>query len=404
MNKQRLCILGSTGSIGDSTLKVVRQHADKFIVHALVANQSVESMLAQIKEFNPAVVVMADEKAAASLAAEVMQAGLKTEVLQGEQAACDIAADISIDTVMAAMVGASGLRPTLAAINAGKRVLLANKESLVMAGALMMNAARGNGADILPVDSEHNAIFQCLPIELQQGAWHEDEGLEQAGIEKIILTASGGPFRGKTREQLMNVTPEQACAHPNWSMGAKISVDSASLMNKGLELIEACWLFAATADEIDVVVHPQSIVHSMVQYVDGSVLAQLGAPDMQTPIAYCLSWPERIDTKVDRLDWKTMSQLNFEEPDLVTFPALRLAKQAAAAGGTAPAILNAANEVAVSAFLQKQLAFLEIPMVVEETLDVIESQAALSLDIVVEADRKARECAQTQIARLGRKP
>ena len=316
-------------------------------------------------------------------------AGSVTTVLVGEAALAQVAAEA--DTVMAAIVGAAGLLPTLAAVKAGRRVLLANKEALVMSGALFMRAVREHGATLLPIDSEHNAIFQCLPS-------HYAQGLSAAGVDKLLLTASGGPFREFSLEQLRTVTPAQAIKHPNWSMGQKISVDSATLMNKGLEFIEACWLFAARPDQIEVVVHPQSVIHSMVCYADGSVLAQMGQPDMRTPIAHALAWPERIESGVPRLDFARLSALSFSAPDLQRFPCLRLAQEAMAAGGTHPAILNAANEVAVAAFLAGKLDFLGIPRVIEQVLREIPVSDAEELATILAADQAARCCAQALIA------
>src|SRR5512134_912 len=340
---QRITILGATGSIGASTLDVIARHPGRFQVFALTAQRQTERLLAQCLAFQPRYAVMLDERSAQDLRRRLAGQGARTEVLWGMEALERVAADPEVDSVMAAIVGAAGLRPTLAAARAGKRVLLANKETLVMAGRIFMDAVEQHDAELLPIDSEHNAIFQVLPARSRGG-------LEAAGVRRILLTASGGPFRTAPREQLERVTPEQACAHPNWVMGRKISVDSATLMNKGLEVIEAHWLFGARAEQIQVVVHPQSIVHSLVEYVDGSVLAQLGNPDMRTPIAYALGYPERIEAGVTPMNLLGVGSLDFEAPDLERFPCLGLAYQALRAEGTAPAMLNAANEVAVAAF------------------------------------------------------
>lgn len=389
---QWLTILGSTGSIGCSTLDVVRRHPDRYRVYALTAARRAEDMLAQIAEFSPRFAVMTDAEAA-----ESVRAGLPfnatTQVLAGADALIDVASAAEVDQVMAAIVGAAGLLPTLAAAEAGKRVLLANKESLVMAGPLFMEAIRRGGAELLPIDSEHNAIFQSMPADYAGD-------LSEKGIRKILLTASGGPFRGRTSEALKDVTPSQAVAHPNWSMGAKISVDSATLMNKGLELIEACFLFNCQADDVQVVVHPESVIHSMVQYCDGSVLAQLGQPDMRTPIAYGMAWPERIEAGVASLDLFEIARLNFEAADEETFPCLGLAKQAFAAGGTMPAVLNAANEVAVDAFLQEQIPFNDIPTLIARVMSEHHPVAADDIETILSADAWARSRARETIAEV----
>ena len=389
---QWLTILGSTGSIGCSTLDVVRRHPDRYRVYALTAARRAEDMLAQIAEFSPRFAVMTDAEAA-----ESVRAGLPfnatTQVLAGADALIDVASAAEVDQVMAAIVGAAGLLPTLAAAEAGKRVLLANKESLVMAGPLFMEAIRRGGAELLPIDSEHNAIFQSMPADYAGD-------LSEKGIRKILLTASGGPFRGRTSEALKDVTPSQAVAHPNWSMGAKISVDSATLMNKGLELIEACFLFNCQADDVQVVVHPESVIHSMVQYCDGSVLAQLGQPDMRTPIAYGMAWPERIEAGVASLDLFEIARLNFEAADEDTFPCLGLAKQAFAAGGTMPAVLNAANEVAVDAFLQEQIPFNDIPILIARVMSEHHPVAADDIETILSADAWARSLARETIAEV----
>jgi len=356
-----ISVLGSTGSIGISTLDVIAQHPERYRAVGLAANRDVEGLFQQCERFQPTVVAMADEASAAELAKRLASIGSSIEVLAGEAGVIAIAELTDAEMVMAAIVGAAGLTPTLAAVRKGKRILLANKESLVVAGDLFMREAKAHKASVLPIDSEHNAVFQCMPQDFEQG-------LAAKGVKRILLTASGGPFRTWTNDQLKSATPEQACAHPNWSMGRKISVDSATMMNKGLEVIEARWLFDATPEQIKVVVHPQSVVHSMVQYVDGSVLAQLGNPDMRTPIAHAMAWPERHGSGVASLDLFEVARLDFEEPDTQRFPCLRLAFDAVAAAGVAPAVLNAANEVAVDAFLSKQLAFVRIPEIIETVL------------------------------------
>ncbi len=390
---QNLVILGSTGSIGTSTLDVVARHPDKFRVVALTANSQIDLMFMQCMQFKPRYAVMLDEGIATRLRQRLREAGQAIEVLSGAAALEQVSVLPETDTVMAAIVGAAGLQPTLAAARAGKKILLANKETLVMAGNVFMDAVRASGSVLLPIDSEHNAIFQALPR-----GYNGD--LAGNGVRRILLTASGGPFRNTPLDELQNVTPEQACAHPNWVMGRKISVDSASMMNKGLEVIEAHWLFNAGADDIQVVVHPQSVIHSLVEYVDGSVLAQLGNPDMRTPIAYGLAYPERIDAGVAPLDLFKVATMNFTAPDLGRFPCLALAYRALRAAGTAPAILNAANEVAVAAFLDKRISFLSIPRVIEAVLDALPVNAVGSLDDVLGADGEARRAAQQQIRQL----
>ena len=392
---QHITILGSTGSIGTSTLDVVARHPGKFRIIALTANSQVDLLFRQCQQFKPGFAVMLDDVAAIQLRQRVREAGLGTEVLSGIAALEQVAVSPEVDAVMAAIVGAAGLRPTLAAARAGKKILLANKETLVMAGNVFMDAVRASGSTLLPIDSEHNAIFQALP----RGY---DGNLAANGVRRILLTASGGPFRDTPLEELHNVTPEQACAHPNWVMGRKISVDSASMMNKGLEVIEAHWLFNAGADDIQVVIHPQSVIHSLVEYVDGSVLAQLGNPDMRTPIAYGLAYPERIDAGVAPLDLFKVATLNFVAPDFERFPCLALAYQALRAAGTAPAVLNAANEVAVAAFLDKQISFLAIPRIIGTVLDALPVGTVGSLDDVLGADAEARRVAQQQIHKLNR--
>ena len=385
---QTLTVLGASGSIGQSTLDVVRRHPDRYRIFALSAARSVARMRDDIVEFSPRFAVMTEAQAAADLQAALPD-HCTTEVLAGSEALSMIAAHNDVDAVMAAIVGAAGLPPTLAAVEAGKKVLLANKESLVMAGPLFMQAVRTGGATLLPIDSEHNAIFQALP--------HNYDGDFAAhGISKILLTASGGPFRGCSAAELEKVTPAQAVAHPNWSMGQKISVDSATLMNKGLELIEACFLFNCAPDDIQVVVHPQSVIHSMVQYCDGSVIAQLGQPDMRTPIAYGLAWPQRIDAGVQSLDLFNIARLDFTPPDEDTFPCLRLAKEAFSAGGTMPAVLNAANEIAVEAFLREQIAFSFIPTLIARVMALHEVRPIQHLADVMAADQWARDCALAQ--------
>lgn len=379
---QWITVLGATGSIGCSTLDVIRLHPEKFGVFALSAANNVERMAAQIIEFQPRFAVMVEASAADKLK-QLLPAQHPTQILNGSEALEMIAAHADVQVVMAAIVGAAGLLPTLAAAKAGKRVLLANKESLVMAGPLFMQAIKEGGATLLPIDSEHNAIFQSLP-------YNYKGNMTAQGISKILLTASGGPFLGFTKAQLAQVTPEQAVAHPNWSMGQKISVDSATLMNKGLELIEACFLFDCTPEQIQVVVHKQSVIHSMVQYCDGSVLAQLGQPDMRTPIAYGLAWPERINAGVQALDLFAIASLDFERPDEETFPCLRLAGEAFKAGGTMPAVLNAANEIAVAAFLQEQIRFSDIPLLISAVMAAHKLNNADSLEKILAADDWAR--------------
>ena len=383
---QQITVLGATGSIGLSTLDVIARHPERYQVFALSAFSRLAELEALCMIYRPLFAVVADAAAAAALQGRLRAAGLATQVLFGEAGLGEVAAHADVDAVMAAIVGAAGLKPTLAAVEAGKKVLLANKEALVMSGALFMQAVRQSGALLLPIDSEHKAIFQCLPGDYGRGLGH-------VGVRRILLTASGGPFRETPVEQLAEVTPEQACAHPNWSMGRKISVDSASMMNKGLELIEACWLFDAKPAQIEVVIHPQSVIHSLVDYVDGSVLAQLGNPDMRTPISHALAWPERIDSGVAPLDLFAIARLDFQAPDEQRFPCLRLSRQAAEAGGTAPAMLNAANEVAVAAFLERRIRFPEIARIIDTVLEAQAVEAVESLDTVLVADRRARELA-----------
>jgi 1-deoxy-D-xylulose-5-phosphate reductoisomerase len=386
-------VLGSTGSIGVSTLDVLSRHPDRYRVAALTAHRNVTVLAAQCRRFRPQLAVMADGDAALALARELGRDVPETQVLAGVEGLEQAAALAAADTVMAAIVGAAGLLPALAAVRAGKRVLLANKEALVVSGQLFMDAVRHHGATLLPIDSEHNALFQCLPRDFARG-------LEAVGVQRILLTASGGPFRDTPLAALAAVTPEQACAHPNWSMGRKISVDSATMMNKGLEVIEACWLFGTGPERVRVVVHPQSVIHSLVQYVDGSVLAQLGHPDMRTPIAHALAWPERIASGVAELDLFQVARLDFRSPEAERFPCLGLAYDAIRAGGTAPAILNAANEVAVAAFLNRRIGFPDIPRVVAETLAAQPAEPATELAALLEADAQARVRAELRVAAL----
>ena len=386
---QGICLLGATGSIGQSTLDIIALHPDKFSLVSASANESVDKMAEICRRFKPKRVVMGSRQACDQLALKCQ--GLPTSFEWGEEALDSIAADPDVDQVMAAIMGFAGLKPTLAGIRAGKRILLANKESLVTAGKLFMDEVARHNVVLLPIDSEHNAIFQSLP--------QSSIGAHKKDVAKIILTASGGPFRAWSLEDMASVTPEQACKHPNWSMGQKISIDSATLMNKGLELIEACWLFDVTPNEIDVVVHPESIIHSMVSYVDGSVLAQMGNPDMKIPIAYGMSWPDRIDTSVAPLNLVDISRLNFDAPDLMRFPNLQLAADAWFAGGTAMAVLNAANEVAVAAFLNRQIRFLDIARINEQILAGANIVAVNTLDDVFEADLYARRLALDVINR-----
>lgn len=395
---QSVCILGVTGSIGQSTLKILSQHPDKYSVFAVSAHSRISELVEICKQFRPKVVVVPEHKIAELKTSFVQQNIQGIDILVGQDGLVDIASHADVDVVMAAIVGAAGLLPTLAAVKAGKRVLLANKEALVMSGEIMMQAALDHQALLLPVDSEHNAIFQSLPHNYLEV---DRTGQPQLGVSKILLTASGGPFLNHSLEQLEHVTPQQACKHPNWSMGQKISVDSATLMNKGLELIEACHLFSISEHFVTVVVHPQSIIHSMVQYVDGSTLAQMGNPDMCTPIAHALAWPERLQTSVPALDLFEYSQLNFQAPDTQKFPALNLARQAMRAGGLAPTILNAANEIAVEAFLKERIGFTHIPQVVEHTLQDLENAAAESIECILDKDKVARSIAQKYISSIG---
>ena len=395
---QAVCILGVTGSIGQSTLKVLQQHPEQYSVFAVTAHSRIQELVQICKQYHPKIVVVPAAKVDELQLLLAQQHISGIEILSDEAGLIAVAEHPEVDVVMAAIVGAAGLLPTLAAVKAGKRVLLANKEALVMSGDIMMQAAREHGALILPVDSEHNAIFQCLPEHYLQT---ERNGQPRLGVSQILLTASGGPFLNHSLEELQHVTPAQACKHPNWSMGQKISVDSATLMNKGLELIEACHLFAISEHFVTVVVHPQSIIHSMVQYVDGSTLAQMGNPDMCTPIAHALAWPQRIQTHVPPLDLFVNHQLDFQAPDTTRFPALSLARQAMQEGGLAPAILNAANEIAVAAFLQQKIRFTEIATVVEHTLNQIQNSAAESIELILQADQNARTVAQHFVLNKG---
>ena len=391
---QQITVLGATGSIGLSTLDVIARHPERYQAFALSGYSRLDELLALCVKHRPQVAVVPHGQAASQLQAGLRAAGLNTEVLVGEEGLCQIASAPEVDAVMAAIVGAAGLRPTLAAVNAGKKILLANKEALVMTGDLFMQAVRRSGSVLLPIDSEHNAIFQCLPQDFARG-------LGNVGVRRILLTASGGPFRETPLAELEHVTPEQACAHPNWSMGRKISVDSASMMNKGLELIEACWLFDARPEQVEVVIHPQSVIHSLVDYIDGSVLAQLGNPDMRTPIANALAWPERIDSGVAPLDLFAVARLDFQRPDEQRFPCLCLAREAAVAGNSAPAMLNAANEVAVAAFLDGRIRYPQIARIIEDVLNSEPVVAVDELEAVFAADSKARMLAEQWLSRNG---
>jgi 1-deoxy-D-xylulose-5-phosphate reductoisomerase len=387
-----LTVLGATGSIGCNTLDVVRRHPDRFHIVALTAHRDLEGLYRQCLEFRPRYTVLADEERGAELALRLRTELPETEVLTGTGGLEVVAGIPEASFVMAAIVGAAGLLPALAAVRAGKRLLLANKEALVMAGALFMDEAAQHGAEILPIDSEHNAVFQCLPAGFRGR-------VTEAGVRRILLTASGGPFRSTPLSELERVTPEQACSHPRWKMGRKISVDSATMMNKGLEVIEACWLFGASPDEIQVVLHPQSVIHSLVEYTDGSLLAQLGNPDMRIPIAHALAWPERIESGVASLDLAAVARLDFEPPDLERFRCLDLAYRCAREGGSAPAVLNAANEVAVGAFLEGRMRFTSIPAVIEDTIEKMPAVATATLEGLLEIDRSARAVAEQAVAR-----
>lgn len=387
---RRVAILGATGSIGASTLDVIARHPDRFEVAGLAAHRQWEVMARLCRQFRPAVAALLDAAAAAQLRRELAGSGLPTEVLTGPEGLDAVATVTGADTVLAAIVGAAGLRPTLAAVRAGRRILLANKEALVIGGAAFMSAVRDGGATLLPIDSEHNAIFQCLPRDYAREP-------DATGVRRILLTASGGPFRTRPVAELAAVSPDEACAHPKWSMGRKISVDSATMMNKGLEVIEAHWLFGVPPERIDVVIHPQSVIHSLVEYVDGSVLAQLGHPDMRTPIAQALAYPERVASGVGSLDVARMAALSFEPPDFARFPCLKLAYDALAVGGTAPAILNAANEVAVAAFLDGAIRYTAIATACAETLARVGAVATATLDDALAADTAARTFARAHL-------
>jgi 1-deoxy-D-xylulose-5-phosphate reductoisomerase len=390
---RQITILGSTGSIGDSTLDVIARHPDRFQAFALTANKNVEKMLSQCQRFQPRYAVMLDADCAEQLAHAVQTAGIDTEVLAGIESLEKVASLPEVDAVMAAIVGAAGIRPTFAAARTGKLVLLANKETLVMAGRIFMDMVKQHNATLLPIDSEHNAIYQSLPH-------HFNGNLAAAGISRILLTASGGPFRRAPLESLASVTPEQACAHPNWDMGQKISVDSATMMNKGLEVIEAHWLFEAAPEKIQVVIHPQSVIHSMVAYVDGSVIAQLGNPDMRTPIAHAMGYPDRIASGVSALDMFKVARLDFEEPDFKKFPCLGLAYQALSAGGNMPAVLNAANEIAVESFLKRRMPFTAIPVMIEHVMKAVQQEELTTLDDVLRTDAQARDAARNWLVNL----
>lgn len=382
MTPSKITILGSTGSIGQSTLDVIKRHPDLYSVYALTGGVNASQMIADAKAFTPERVVMATPEAAKEVEAAL---GKTISVDYGVESMCEVSSHPSVDMVMAAIVGAAGVRPSLAAASAGKRVLLANKESLVVTGHLFMDAVKAGGAEVLPIDSEHNAIFQCLP---------KGQFTVEHGVKKILLTGSGGPFRERELDTFRDITVAEAVAHPNWSMGRKISVDSATMMNKGLEFIEACWLFGVQPEQIEVVIHPESVVHSMVQYVDGSVIAQMGNPDMRTPISYGMAWPNRIDAGVSDLSFKDLLSLNFSAPDFARFPCLKLAMDAMTTGGTAPAILNAANEVAVASFLAGSIRFDQISIVNERVLETLTSAKVVSVEQVLECDLEARALAK----------
>jgi len=392
--RQTITLLGATGTIGVNTLDVIERHPERFEVFALSGHRQFQRLAQQCIRHQPRYAVVLDAQVALKLSALLTAAACTTEVLVGTQALCDVASDPCVDTVMAAIVGAAGLGSTMAAVRVGKKLLLANKESLVMAGTLFMQAVVESGSIVLPIDSEHNAIFQCLP------ASYADD--HRGGVSKLLLSASGGPFRGWDRDRMRGVTPAEACAHPQWAMGDKISVDSATMMNKGLEVIEAGWLFDMPASKIDVIIHPQSIIHSMVQYVDGSVLAQLGHPDMRTPIAHALAWPERMESGVEDLDLVALSRLDFAAPDERNFPCLAMAYGAAKAGGDAPAVLNAANEIAVQAFLDLRIDFTEIAEVVEHIMNEYRFSEPESLAAVEESDARARVMSMARIDRIER--
>lgn len=392
---ETLTVLGATGSIGRQTLDVVSRHPGRFHVHALVAHSRWQDMARLCAEFRPDTVVLTDPDAAQALWNHLRETESDTEVLAGDAAVAEVAARDQGSTLVAGIVGAAGVRSTLAAVRAGKRILLANKEALVVTGQLFMDAVAAHGATLIPVDSEHNAIFQCLPEAVQR----REQSLDAAGVRRLLLTASGGPFLRADKATLAAVTPEEAVRHPNWDMGPKISVDSATLMNKGLELIEACWLFDVSPDRVEVVVHPQSVLHSMAEYADGSVLAQLGTPDMRTPLAHALGWPDRLASGAQRLDFTSLAGLEFQAPDEHRFPALRLARQALQAGGCATAVLNAANEEAVAAFLDKRIGFMEIATLVEQALTHLPNPALESLDQVLDVDARTRTYIRDHVER-----
>jgi 1-deoxy-D-xylulose-5-phosphate reductoisomerase len=389
---QQVTILGATGTIGVNTLDVISQHPQRFGVFALTANQNVDALFNQCQKFNPRYAVMLQEQSAERLSVKLKQAGSDTEVLNGLSALEFVSAHESVDAVMAAIVGSAGLKPSIAAAKAGKRILLANKETLVMAGSIFMQAVEEGGATLLPIDSEHNAIFQVMPHDKRKN-------LVDGGVKKILLTASGGPFRTASSEELKRVTVKQALNHPNWVMGPKITIDSATLMNKGLEVIEAHWLFNASAKQIEVVVHPQSVIHSMVEYVDGSVLAQLGNPDMRTPIAYALGYPDRLQSGVSALDLFKIARLDFEAPDTQKFPCLRLAFDALKIGGNAAAIMNAANEVAVEAFIKERIRFTDIPRLIESVMENSQTKAVTDLEMLIKSDKESRIAAEEWVKR-----
>jgi len=385
-----ITILGSTGSIGNSTLDVLRLHPDNYEVIALTANGNSQELLSQCAEFQPRYAVLADQSAAGAIESRLDDVSPDTRLLTGPESLEFVAQLPEAKYVMAAIVGAAGLLPALAAVRAGKHLLLANKEALVISGNLFLEEARRNAAQVLPIDSEHNAVFQCMPPGFERG-------LPQVGVKRILLTASGGPFRDMPLAELAGVSPEQACAHPNWDMGRKISVDSATMMNKGLEVIEACLLFNASPDQVQVVLHPQSVIHSMVEYTDGSTLAQMGNPDMRTPIAHALAWPDRVESGVSGLDLLSVARLDFEPPDEVRFPCLSLAYRAIREGGSSPAILNAANEVAVDAFLNSRIGFTAIPELIETVMDQMSLTEASTLEQILDVDRQARSMAERLI-------
>jgi 1-deoxy-D-xylulose-5-phosphate reductoisomerase len=390
---RQLCILGSTGSIGENTLDVVRQHPDQFCIASLSANIQIEKLAQQCLEFKPVIAVVSTLDLANKL--RKLISATKTTVLHGPDGLIEAVKLSQVDTVMAAIVGAAGLLPTLEAAKLGKRILLANKEALVMSGELMINLVRKTGAELLPIDSEHNAIYQCLP----QKAIGQDSTQQHLVVKELLLTASGGPFLHRDLSSFQDITPSEACKHPNWSMGRKISVDSATMMNKGLELIEAMWLFDTPPEKIKVVIHPQSIIHSMVRYIDGSIIAQMGAPDMRTPIAYGLGWPTRISSGVQELDFEMLSNLTFHALDDQRFPLLKLAREVAGQGGTAPTLMNAANEIAVAAFLNLQIKFTHIHEVVDAVLNTLEISSVENLETILEADKMVRDFTSKYIQR-----